>query len=229
MLPPTQTVFPAAWSISAMRVVVVVFPSEPVTAITGQGQTWKNTSISEVTTAPWLRSASRAGFAGCIPGVRNTTSASRRSRYPGPRRSSSPCSSSSSTSRSRCSRSVRSQPVTRHPAASNSLARGRLLTPNPKINSRFCRHSVKSVSNFPFAIPILNSAQDAPFFYPSIAILPGVCKPLLNGNPGLPAGGEKVLTIPLKSATIGPRPGRTAAGGGRKAPREESPGSAGQG
>lgn len=37
--PPTQTVFPAARSISARRVVVVVFPSEPVTAITGQGQT----------------------------------------------------------------------------------------------------------------------------------------------------------------------------------------------
>ena len=39
MFPPTQTVFPAARSISARRVVVVVFPSEPVTAITGQGQT----------------------------------------------------------------------------------------------------------------------------------------------------------------------------------------------
>ena len=76
----------------------------------------------------------------------------------------------SRTSRSSFSRSVRSQPVTRHPASSSSLARGRLLTPSPKINSRFCRHSARSASSFPFAIPFLNSAPRAPFFPPSIPL-----------------------------------------------------------
>ena len=40
---------------------------------------------------------------------------------------------------------------------------------------------------------------------------------------------RKTLTILRKCGTMAPQPGRTAAGGGRKAPREESPGSAGQG
>ena len=57
MLPPSQTVFPEAFSISLTRVVVVVLPSEPVTAIRWQGQTSKNTSISEVILAPRLFSA----------------------------------------------------------------------------------------------------------------------------------------------------------------------------
>ena len=39
MLPPTWTVLPAAFSSSAMMVVVVVLPSLPVTAIMWQGQT----------------------------------------------------------------------------------------------------------------------------------------------------------------------------------------------
>ena len=80
MLPPSQTVFPAAFSISEIRVVVVVFPSEPVTARIVQGQTSKNTSISEVTWAPRPRRASMAGLFGCIPGVRNKSSASTPSR-----------------------------------------------------------------------------------------------------------------------------------------------------
>lgn len=39
MLPPTWTFLPAAFSSSAMMVVVVVLPSLPVTAIMWQGQT----------------------------------------------------------------------------------------------------------------------------------------------------------------------------------------------
>ena len=66
----------AAFSISDTSVVVVVFPSEPVTASSVHGHTSKKTSISLVTAAPRLRSASMAGFAGCIPGVRNRISAS---------------------------------------------------------------------------------------------------------------------------------------------------------
>ena len=57
ILPPSQTVFPEAFSISDTSVVVVVFPSEPVTAIRVQGHTSKNTSISEVTFAPRSRRA----------------------------------------------------------------------------------------------------------------------------------------------------------------------------
>ena len=53
-------------------VVVVVFPSLPVTARMGQGHTSKNTSISEVTTLPRARAASR--YRGCRPGVRKITS-----------------------------------------------------------------------------------------------------------------------------------------------------------
>ena len=49
MLPPSHTRLPEAFSISETRVVVVVFPSEPVTPMIWQGQTSKNTSISEVT------------------------------------------------------------------------------------------------------------------------------------------------------------------------------------
>ena len=80
MLPPSQTVFPSAFSISEISVVVVVLPSEPVTPMIGQGQTSKNASISEVTSAPRLRSVSMAGLLGCIPGVRNRISASTPSR-----------------------------------------------------------------------------------------------------------------------------------------------------
>ena len=80
ILPPTQTVLPAAFSISDTSVVVVVLPSEPVMARIVQGQTSKNTSISEVTSAPLARRASSAGLPGCIPGVRKTKSASNPSR-----------------------------------------------------------------------------------------------------------------------------------------------------
>ena len=63
-----------------MSVVVVVFPSEPVTAKISQGHTEKNASISEVMTLPCSRSFTSAGFSGCMPGVRKTTSAVRWSR-----------------------------------------------------------------------------------------------------------------------------------------------------
>ena len=71
-MPPRWTLCPAAWRSRAMMVVVVVFPSLPVTARIGQGHTSKNTSISEVTTLPRARAASR--YRGCRPGVRKITS-----------------------------------------------------------------------------------------------------------------------------------------------------------
>ena len=46
MFPPRWTLFPWARSISAIRVVVVVLPSLPVTPIMGQGQRSKNISRS---------------------------------------------------------------------------------------------------------------------------------------------------------------------------------------
>ena len=79
-MPPSQTFFPAAFRSSEISVVVVVFPSEPVTAMRWQGQTSKNAYISEVTAAPRLRRASMAGLPGCIPGVRKRMSASTPSR-----------------------------------------------------------------------------------------------------------------------------------------------------
>ena len=44
-----------------MRVVVVVLPSEPVTATISQGQNWKNSSTSLVTIVP-AAIASCSGF-----------------------------------------------------------------------------------------------------------------------------------------------------------------------
>ena len=78
ILPPRWTVCPAASRRRAMMVVVVVFPSLPVTPRMGQGQTWKNTSISEVTTLPQALASSRKR--GCRPGVRKITSWSSPSR-----------------------------------------------------------------------------------------------------------------------------------------------------
>ena len=52
MLPPKNTRRPAASNILAIRVVVVVLPSEPVTATISQGQNSKKSSTSLVTSAP---------------------------------------------------------------------------------------------------------------------------------------------------------------------------------
>lgn len=155
MLPPSQTVWPAAFSISLISVVVVVLPSEPVTAIRWQGQTSKNTSISEVILAPRSRRVVMAGLPGCIPGVRKTTSASTPSKYPSPRLSSQPAFSSSRTSPSSFSRGVLSQPTTWQPNSSSSRTRGRLLTPRPRTAVFLPRRLSKYVSKevfiwFPF-------------------------------------------------------------------------------
>ena len=80
MLPPRYTVFPAARSISAMMLVVVVLPSLPVTPMIVHGQTSKKISISDVTTLPRAFASSSAGTSGRMPGVRKTTSARRSSR-----------------------------------------------------------------------------------------------------------------------------------------------------
>ena len=63
-----------------MRVVVVVFPSLPVTAMILQGQTWKKISISEVSTLPFSWAATKGGMSGRMPGERKITSWSRSSR-----------------------------------------------------------------------------------------------------------------------------------------------------
>ena len=152
MLPPSQTVFPAAFSISDTSVVVVVLPSEPVTAKSVQGQTSKKTSISLVTSAPRLRRASMAGLHGCMPGVRNRTSASTPSRYPSPTRSLQPAFSSSRTSASSLSRGVLSQPVTSQPYSSRRRTSGRLLTPRPSTAIFLCFREEKYSSNLLFIV-----------------------------------------------------------------------------
>ena len=78
ILPPRWTVCPAASSSLAIMVVVVVFPSLPVTAMIGQGQTRKNTSISDVISLP--RAFASSKNLGCRPGVRKITSWSRPAR-----------------------------------------------------------------------------------------------------------------------------------------------------
>ena len=80
MLPPSQTRLPACLRNSAISVVVVVLPSEPVTAMILQGQTRKKASISDVMTAPDRFRATSSGRLGCRPGVRKTTSPDRSSR-----------------------------------------------------------------------------------------------------------------------------------------------------
>ena len=62
MLPPRKTLRPAASIILAMRVVVVVLPSEPVTAMISQGQNAKKSSTSLVTIAPARRAACSSGL-----------------------------------------------------------------------------------------------------------------------------------------------------------------------
>ena len=60
-----------------MMVVVVVFPSLPVTPMMEHGQTRKNTSISEVISLPWAAASSSSGTSGRIPGVRKMMSCRR--------------------------------------------------------------------------------------------------------------------------------------------------------
>ena len=62
MLPPSNTLRPAASIILAMRVVVVVLPSEPVTAMISQGQYSKNSSTSLVTITPAASAACNSGL-----------------------------------------------------------------------------------------------------------------------------------------------------------------------
>ena len=64
MLPPRNTRCPCAFKSSEIMVVVVVFPSEPVTAMILHGQTAKNASISEVSTAPLSFAAASSGVNG---------------------------------------------------------------------------------------------------------------------------------------------------------------------
>ena len=77
MLPPRWTVRPVASSSFAMMVVVVVLPSEPVTAISVQGQTSKKTYISLVSRLPRSTAAASSGTSGRRPGVRKMTSSVR--------------------------------------------------------------------------------------------------------------------------------------------------------
>ena len=190
MLPPSQTVFPAAFSISEIRVVVVVLPSDPVTARIVQGQTSKKTSISLVTSAPRLRRASMAGLHGCIPGVRNRTSASTPSRYPSPTRSLQPSFSSSRTSASSFSRVVLSQPVTSQPYSSSSRTRGRLLTPRPSTAIFLCFREEKYSSNL---LCIIHSSFHNRYSVSKIVCLSeGAKRPWESASPKSPVNNQMI-------------------------------------
>ena len=62
MLPPKKTLRPAASNILEISVVVVVLPSEPVTATISQGQNSKKSSTSLVTIAPAFSAACSSGL-----------------------------------------------------------------------------------------------------------------------------------------------------------------------
>ena len=74
MLPPKCTVLPLCRSISAIRLVVVVLPSLPVTPMMGQGQHCIKSSSSLVTAAPAFISSFSRGWLKYMPGVRKITS-----------------------------------------------------------------------------------------------------------------------------------------------------------
>ena len=76
MLPPRRTFTPLAFKSSEIIVVVVVLPSEPVTAIILQGHRSKKTSISEVSTAPFSLKATSSGLKNGVPGLRKIISPS---------------------------------------------------------------------------------------------------------------------------------------------------------
>ena len=133
IFPPTCTVFPSACNIFAIRVVVVVLPSEPVTAKIVAGQISKNTSISLVTAIPLLRAASSSGRLKLIPGVLKIISTSRLSRYPSPNFNSAPAFSSLSAMSPICSLVLRSQAITLAPLSRKFSISGVLLIPIPHI------------------------------------------------------------------------------------------------
>ena len=135
-----------------MSVVVVVLPSEPVTAMILHGQTAKNASISLVTTAPASRSCLSAGISGCIPGVRKTISACTPSKYPSPTWSVAPSFSSSKTSSSSLSREVLSQARTVSPRSSSMRMSGRFETPMPSTAMRLPRKPSKYAETFSFMV-----------------------------------------------------------------------------
>lgn len=76
ILPPRNTRLPLFSSSFAVSVVVVVFPSLPVTAVIGQGQSAKNSSISVVTCVPFARAATNSGRSGRTAGERNSRGSS---------------------------------------------------------------------------------------------------------------------------------------------------------
>ena len=129
------------------------------------GQTEKNASISLVTTAPLSRSCRSAGMSGCMPGVRNTTSACTLSRYPSPTWSVAPMRSKSRTSSSSCCLGVLSQASTVSPLRSSMRISGRFDTPMPSTAIRFPRSASKYAETFSFMVeasfPVVSSIISA--------------------------------------------------------------------
>lgn len=64
IFPPKKHVYPCAFNIVYISVVVVVFPSLPVTPIIVLGVSFRTCSISDVTIAPLLASSTSSGVVG---------------------------------------------------------------------------------------------------------------------------------------------------------------------
>ena len=73
-MPPKKQLYPFAFIISCISVVVVVFPSLPVTPITVLGHNSTHISISVVTSAPLSVSATNSFVVGKQLGERNIRS-----------------------------------------------------------------------------------------------------------------------------------------------------------
>ena len=131
ILPPRCTVKPCAFKSSEIMVVVVVFPSLPVTAIILHGHSLKKTSISDVTSAPLADAAVRCSSKGMSPGVLKMISKFSSSRYLSPRQNLAPRLESCSCSVPRASAFLLSQAVTSQPRSSSFSISGVLLTPMP--------------------------------------------------------------------------------------------------
>ena len=159
MFPPLCTVLPLRARVSAVIVVVVVFPSVPVIAYNLQGHKSKNTSISEVTVTPISRAFFSSGMFQYTPGARKTISLSYMgSRYLPPRESLAPAASSSETIPPAESLSLQSQTVTSIPFFRKSFMTSLFVTPIP-IKAIFLSFILlKNFSAFVILMFISNSA-----------------------------------------------------------------------
>ena len=115
-----------------VRVVVVVFPSLPVTAKLLAPEKSRRSSISEVTSAPRARAVCNPSISGRIPGERKIISSSILSKQVSPDTKRTPFSTSAKALSPSSAGAFLSLMTTVSPIFERSSAIGRLETPSPK-------------------------------------------------------------------------------------------------